>query len=399
MMNTTVCIAGKNEIAVRALEWVRQNFPEIPLRVVANKTDTGFNTWQPSLRYFAGKWGVPVVSLFDVYPIENLLFISLEFDAIIKPHLFASPQLFNIHFSALPKYKGMYTSVHPLLHGEKESGVTLHCIDPGIDTGDILDQIIFPIGNETTGRAIYQLYLDHAFLLFQKNFQKLLDKSWTAVPQSETGGSYYSRSSLNFAQLTIDYNKTAWEIANQFRAFHFRDYQMPQFNGWEIAATEIIHQKSKGKPGQIEFEDDQAFEISTIDYNIRLIKDYYARAWAAAEEGNLDSLKKFRPFLPDLDLRNRHGWSLLIIAVYQGHKEMASWLIGEGASVEITNYKGTTLPMYALGRYQKWRDDDMLHWMKQWKVDWYQADDQGKTILEYAPDENSRNIILDAMDA
>lgn len=396
MMMRTVCIAGKNEIAVKALEWIGKNYPQLSLCVVANKTDTGFNTWQPSLRFYAGKWNVPIVSLSDVYPIEDLLFISLEFDAIIKPHLFASQQLFNIHFSALPKYKGMYTSVFPLLNGEKESGVTLHCIDPGIDTGDILDQLIFPLETSTTGRELYQMYLDHAFVLFQNNFQKLLEKSWKAIPQSLTGGSYYSRTSLNFAQLSIDFNKTAWEIVNQFRAFQFRDYQMPQFENWEISGTEIIPLKSKGKPGTVVFEDDKGFEINTIDYNIRLKKDYYSKAWEAAENGNLEILKKFRPFLPNLDLRNKQGWTLLIIAVYHGQKEIATWLIGEGASLEITNYKGTNLPMYALGRYQKFGDDSMLLWMKNWNVNWLHADDQGKTMVEYASDEKARKIILEA---
>ena len=39
----------------------------------------------------------------------------------------------------------MYTSCLPILFNEKESGVTLHKIDRGIDTGDIIDQITFPI--------------------------------------------------------------------------------------------------------------------------------------------------------------------------------------------------------------------------------------------------------------
>ena len=39
----------------------------------------------------------------------------------------------------------MFTSALPLINGEKETGVTLHKIDAGIDTGDIIDQIKFQI--------------------------------------------------------------------------------------------------------------------------------------------------------------------------------------------------------------------------------------------------------------
>ena len=35
----------------------------------------------------------------------------------------------------------MYTSIWPIINGENYCGVTLHEIDSGIDTGDIIDQI------------------------------------------------------------------------------------------------------------------------------------------------------------------------------------------------------------------------------------------------------------------
>ena len=73
----------------------------------------------------------------------KIFFISLEFDKIINTSLFKTTNLFNIHFSLLPRYKGMYTSILPILNGDKISGVTLHKIDRGIDTGDIIDKCSF----------------------------------------------------------------------------------------------------------------------------------------------------------------------------------------------------------------------------------------------------------------
>ena len=73
------------------------------------------------------------------------MFISLEYHRLIDPLKFVTSKLYNPHFSLLPAYKGMYTSALPLLNDEKDAGVTLHHIDSGIDTGDIIDQIIFPI--------------------------------------------------------------------------------------------------------------------------------------------------------------------------------------------------------------------------------------------------------------
>ena len=48
----------------------------------------------------------------------------------------------------------MYTSYWPIKNGEKKSGVTLHKIDSGIDTGDIISQLSFDIDEDT----LFSLY-------------------------------------------------------------------------------------------------------------------------------------------------------------------------------------------------------------------------------------------------
>ncbi|EAK1781968.1 hypothetical protein CVR99_08615, partial [Campylobacter upsaliensis] len=145
-----VCIAGKNDIAVNALEFLLTFYEPKDLIVVPNQNDEGKDTWQRSLKKVAQKYGVKIVSLEECYSVKDLLFISLEFDLIIKPEKFVSKRLFNIHFSNLPKYKGVYTSIMPILYGENEAGVTLHYIDDGIDTGDIISQRLFKIGLNDT---------------------------------------------------------------------------------------------------------------------------------------------------------------------------------------------------------------------------------------------------------
>ena len=137
-----ICIAGKNNIACNILEYLifQKNMKKEQLFVCCNKNDNGKNTWQRSLRYTAKLLGIKEVCLDDLYDIQDLVFLSLEFDKIIKPTLFTSRKLFNIHFSLLPSYKGMYTAALPILNNEKHTGVTFHKIDNGIDTGPIIAQ-------------------------------------------------------------------------------------------------------------------------------------------------------------------------------------------------------------------------------------------------------------------
>lgn len=58
----------------------------------------------------------------------------------------------NVHPSLLPNYRGANPYSAVLINNESETGVTLHFMDEGFDTGDIISQAKFPISQcETMG--------------------------------------------------------------------------------------------------------------------------------------------------------------------------------------------------------------------------------------------------------
>ena len=202
------------------------------------------------------------MSLEQVYDIENLVFISLEFDRIIRTERFKTDRFFNIHFSNLPKYKGMYTSVMPILNGEQKAGVTLHRIDNGIDTGDIIDQIIFDLKLEYTSRDLYFKFLEHGFEIFTKNIDKLITNDFTTRKQGAANSSYYSKQAIDFGNISIDFKKTSYEIYNQIRAFIFPEYQLPVINNTKIEHVLLTNEFI----GYNHFDDNgKDFIISGID--------------------------------------------------------------------------------------------------------------------------------------
>jgi methionyl-tRNA formyltransferase len=391
----TICIAGKNEIAVNAIKYLKENFPDFNYCVITNKTDNGITGWQPSLAFTAKKLNVKEVTLPEVYDIEELIFLSLEFDLLIKPSLFKSSSLFNIHFSALPKFKGMYTSVLPILFAETSSGVTLHKIDKGIDTGDIIDQIIFPIYDYTTCKDLYQLYLDNSFELFKKNIKSLIDNTYLTSSQNSQQSSYFSKKSIDFSDLKIDLNKTAFEIHNQFRAYTFREYQLPKFKDWSIYKTKITSTKSEFKSGTIIHEDDSHFILSTVDYNILLYKDYYDMLWDSCRDGLYEQVAKILEHITNINLRNKNGWNALIISVYNNHPKIAEFLLNyssrNSGDINSTNYKGTTVIMYAFACYKKTGDDTMMRLILSYSPDLSKRDETGRNIFDYA--ENDKRAL------
>ena len=237
-----VCIAGKNAVAVTCTDHLINEglVPLHDLCVCFNRTDTGKDSFQPSFRRYCQERHLEEVCLQELFDTADLKLISLEFDRIIPCDRFKSKHLFNIHFSLLPKYKGMYTSAWPILNGETHSGVTLHVIDAGIDTGPIIDQVQFNIYNDDTCRDLYQEYTSHGITLFKRNIGNLLAGQYNAVKQKAAFASYYAKDSIDYSNIVINVNKTAFEVRNQIRAFTFKEYQLPQLSGYSITSAEIL---------------------------------------------------------------------------------------------------------------------------------------------------------------
>lgn len=340
----TLCIAGKNNIAVDVLKEAykcyngKMNFVCVP-----NRNDDGIDKWQRSLRKYCKEIEIPVVELEELYTIEELVFLSLEFDRIIKPQDFLPcARLYNIHFSLLPAYKGMYTSALPILMGEKTVGVTLHNIDAGIDTGDIIAQEAFPLDGKNC-QELYLSYIQHGTELVLQYLDMLISGKLTAYPQSAENSTYYSKRCIDYSHLSVDLNQTAELIERQIRAFHFRAYQMPEVYSHKIISAKITKIKSTCKPGTIIMESASAMMLSTVDYNIILFFDRLAELIAACKNGNLKIVREICSVKEHVNERNQEGVTPLLVALSSGHMAVACELLMNGADIPVEDTKEAAL--------------------------------------------------------
>jgi methionyl-tRNA formyltransferase len=88
------------------------------------------------------------IDFFDlVAGYECDLFVSMSFNQIFKNKLINLPPLkiINCHAGKLPFYRGRNVLNWVLINDESEFGITVHFIDEGIDTGDIILQRTFMI--------------------------------------------------------------------------------------------------------------------------------------------------------------------------------------------------------------------------------------------------------------
>ncbi len=268
-----ICIAGKNNIAIDVSKYVIEHYPQARVYGVVNRNETGEDGWQRSyMKYIQSEPKVTLASMEQMYEIEDLVFLSTEFDRIIRPHLFKTKNLYNIHFSLLPAYKGCYPSVWPILNGEEYVGVTLHKMEAGIDTGDIIAQKKFRLSSRETSFGLYHKYIEKGTSLVTQYIDKLISNRYKSHPQPSEGSTYYSQKSIDYTNLKIDLNVTAAQLDRQIRAFYFPVFQLPNICGYEIEKSRITKEKSVEKAGRILSETDKIMKLATIDYNIVLYK-------------------------------------------------------------------------------------------------------------------------------
>lgn len=174
-----ICIAGKNQCSIDAIKILtKSKINKKNIFILPNSTDNGRDTWQPSLKKYALKNKFKMVKLNELYEIKDLIFFSLEYEKIINVNKFKSKRLFNYHFSLLPKYRGCHTNFLQIFNGEKYTGVTLHRINKGIDTGNIIDQKKFKIKLNDTAYDNYIKLMNCSVKLFKKNLYKIIKSSY-----------------------------------------------------------------------------------------------------------------------------------------------------------------------------------------------------------------------------
>jgi methionyl-tRNA formyltransferase len=259
-----VVVIGKNRLAVAALDAIRAAGDEIAC-VVVDPADAGEDGWQPSLRRAAESAGHRVeapVSPNDAAFLAQLdalapdFVVSMQAAHILGRPLIAMPRMaaMNLHFGPLPRYRGVAPIAWAIINGEDETGVTLHLIDPGIDSGPILASVPVRIARDETARSLYDRCTQAAIDLFAAEWPRVRTGELAARPQ-DGDALYYNRHALDFGQRAIGWQRDARDVANWTRAYIFPPLQLPHVSAGdtriEVGAVAWDRKPHAGRPGQV----------------------------------------------------------------------------------------------------------------------------------------------------
>lgn len=168
---------GKGRLALHACETITA-LPEMVLdTVIPNSPEPDWDVrlsdhvaerWPATRLLRSGDWR-------DLEPGRCDLVFSVLYDRIIGTRLIdATKTIINCHPGRLPHYRGARPVNWALRNGEHLVGVTLHVIDPGIDSGPILGEALFSIWPDVDEvRDVWARAMRHAELLISDTLPRL----------------------------------------------------------------------------------------------------------------------------------------------------------------------------------------------------------------------------------
>ncbi len=125
-------------------------------------------------------------------------------------------EVYNLHGALLPTYRGQNVLNWVLVNGETRTGMTLHRMDLGVDSGPIVYQKEIEIDIKDTAVSLKEK-MDRAVTQILKMFlPDILSGSIHVYQQDENMATYYHKRYPTDGE--IDWNKPAKEIYNLIRA-------------------------------------------------------------------------------------------------------------------------------------------------------------------------------------
>ena len=144
--------------------------------------------------------------------------ISFAYDQILRAPIVRSAGLgfINCHAGALPAYRGRNIINWAIINGESSIGLTVHYIDEGIDTGDIILQERLPIQWEDTYGSVLERVTE-AFPDILAEAVRLIERGEVrSKPQDHLAGTYFS--ARIDGDEWIDWSDTSLNTYNKIRA-------------------------------------------------------------------------------------------------------------------------------------------------------------------------------------
>jgi len=251
-------VAATPEVALPTLKWLQASGHAL-VRVISQPdkpSGRGQEMHSSPVSQWAKANSIELINPATVAEIDKALsdldlLITIGYGRILPAQTLSIPKhgCINLHFSLLPKFRGAAPVQRAIEAGERESGVTVFALDPGMDTGPIYKSITVPI--EPTMRS-YELLekLSVIGVTALENALIAIESGVAPVPQT---GQASIAAKITREEAALDWNASSRALHNKIRAFYPQPQAWTNFRGQplKISSAKIAVTDIKLEPGEL----------------------------------------------------------------------------------------------------------------------------------------------------
>lgn len=214
-----------------------------------------------------------------VSPFKCDILVSMSFNQIFKERIIncVPEKIINCHAGKLPFYRGRNILNWALINDEKEFGITVHYVDNGVDTGDIIAQKCYEITDDDDYRSLLsRAYIGCAELLYLA-IKSVQNGSVKRVPQNLIHPVGFYCSCRKEGDEVINWNTKSRDIFNFVRALcEPGPVALTTCNGFQVKINKLQMIENapayKGIPGAVLSKEKGGFFVKTADSFIRVLE-------------------------------------------------------------------------------------------------------------------------------
>jgi methionyl-tRNA formyltransferase len=193
---TSALVFAYHNVGVACLQVLIDAGVRIPL-VVSHEDNAAETIWFDSVANWCSQHNIPCITPNDVSAIElnespDFIF-SFYYRHMLPMRLLAQATrgAYNMHGSLLPKYRGRVPINWAIIHGESETGASLHAMVEKPDAGDLIDQQAVPIEPNDTALIVFNKVVDAARSVLQRSLPKLIEGTETRTQLTLSKAQYF----------------------------------------------------------------------------------------------------------------------------------------------------------------------------------------------------------------
>jgi methionyl-tRNA formyltransferase len=152
--------------------------------------------------------------------------ISASFAYLLKPEMIQMfPQgCINLHAALLPYNGGWHTNVWPIIEGTP-AGATIHYIDAGVDSGDIIAQRQIPVEPTDTGGSLHEKITRDLIELFKETWPAIREGKNSRTPQDRSKATSHRKAEIaEVSRIDLDRAYRAGKLIDLLRARTYPPY-------------------------------------------------------------------------------------------------------------------------------------------------------------------------------